>query len=89
MHGAQLGASTAGGSPLAIAVANGRDEFLDLALEGLHPDPSTVDAALAAAIVRHDARIVSKLLDAGASADATDTYGHSLLCATLTQSRDE
>lgn len=72
-----------GGSPLAIAVANGRDEFLDLALEGRHPDPSALDAALAPAIVRHDARIVSKLLAAGASPDASDPYGHSLLCATL------
>jgi ankyrin repeat protein len=82
-HGAQLGASTPGGSPLAAAVAKGRDDFLDLALEVRHLDSSALDAALAPAIARRDARIVSKLLAAGASPDARDPNGRPLLCATL------
>ncbi|MGA2398021.1 MAG: ankyrin repeat domain-containing protein [Steroidobacteraceae bacterium] len=83
VHGAQLGASAPGGSPLAIAVANGRDDVLDLALEVGHLDSSALDAALAPAVARHDAGIVSKLLAAGASPDARDSYGRPLLCGTL------
>jgi len=82
-HGAQLGASTPGGSPLAVAVANGRDDFFDLALEVRHLDSSALDAGLAPAIARRDARIVSKLLTAGASPDARDPYGRPLLCTIL------
>jgi ankyrin repeat protein len=82
-HGAGLGASTPGGSPLAIAVEHGRDEFVDLVLEGRHVDPSALDAALAPAVARREAGIVAKLLAAGASPDARDPYGHSLFCATL------
>jgi uncharacterized protein len=82
-HGAQLGASTPGGSPLAAAVANRRDDFFDLALEVRHLDSSALDAGLAPAIARRDARIVSILLAAGASPDARDLYGRPLLCVTL------
>lgn len=82
-HGAQLGASTPGGSPLAVAVANGRAEFLDLALEVRHADPSALDAVLAPAVARREAGMVSKLLAAGASPDAHDQYGRPLLCGTL------
>jgi ankyrin repeat protein len=82
-HGARLDASAPGGSPLAAAIAIGRDDFLDLALEVRHLDPSALDAGLAPALARHDARLVSELLNAGASPDAHDPYGHSLLCATL------
>jgi ankyrin repeat protein len=82
-HGAQLGASTPGGSPLAAAVANGRDELLDLALEARHVDPSALDVVLAPAVARRDAGMVSKLLAAGASPDARDQYGRPLLCDTL------
>ena len=83
VHGAQLGASAPGGSPLAIAVANGRDDILDLALEVRHLDSSALDALLAPAVARHNARIVSKLLAAGASPDARDSSGRPLLCGTL------
>jgi ankyrin repeat protein len=82
-HGARLGTSAPGGSPLAIAVANGRNEFVDLVLETQHVEPSALEAALAPAVVRRETEMVSKLLAAGASPDAHDPYGHSLLCATL------
>jgi ankyrin repeat protein len=82
-HGAQLGASTPGGSPLAVAVAHGRDEFLDLVLDGRHVDPSGLDAALAPAVARRDAGIAARLLAAGASPNAHDQYGRTLFCATL------
>jgi ankyrin repeat protein len=82
-HGARLGASSPGGSPLAAAVANGRDEFLDLALEGGHLDPQALDVVLGPAVARRDARIVSKLLGAGASPDAHDQYGRPVFCAAL------
>jgi len=82
-HGAQLDASAPGGSPLALAVANGRDEFIDLALGAQRLDPSALDAALAPAVARRDAGMVSKLLAAGASPDAHDQYGRPLLCGTL------
>jgi uncharacterized protein len=84
-HGAQLGDSAPGGSPLAIAVANGRDDFVDLALAQPHPGASALNAGLAAAVARRDATIVSKLLAAGASPDARDSYGRPLLCATVMQ----
>jgi len=82
-HGAKLDASAPGGSPLAAAVANRRDEFLDLALEVRHVDPSALDVVLAPAVARRDAGIVSKLLAAGASPDAHDQNGRPLLCAAL------
>jgi ankyrin repeat protein len=71
-HGAQLGASAPGGSPLAIAVAKGRDDFVDLALDRRPLDHSALDAALASAAARQDAAVAAKLLDAGASPDAHD-----------------
>lgn len=79
-HGAQLGASAPGGSPLAIAVAKGRDDFVDLALDRRPLDHSALDAALASAAARQDAAVAAKLLDAGASPDAHDEYGRPLLC---------
>jgi uncharacterized protein len=82
-HGAQLGASTPGGSPLAIAIANGRDDFLNLVFDGRHLDSSALNGALAPAVARHDATLVSRLLTAGASPEARDPNGHALLCVAL------
>jgi ankyrin repeat protein len=84
-HGAQIGASAPGGSPLAMAIANGRDDFVDLALSAPHPDASALDAALAPAVGRYDATLVSRLLEAGANPDARDSYGRPLLCETVMQ----
>jgi ankyrin repeat protein len=82
-HGAQLGAATPGGSPLAAAVAAGREDFVDLALQARQLDASALDAALAAAIARNDAAMARRLFAAGASPNAPDRYGRPLLCATL------
>ena len=79
-HGAQIGASAPGGSPLAIAVTQGRGDFVDLALDGRQVDRSALDAALARAVARQDEGIAAKLLGAGASPDAHDDSGRPLLC---------
>ncbi len=82
-HGARLGAATPGGSPLAAAVAAGREDFVDLALQARQLDASALDAALAAAVDRNDVAMSRRLLTTGASPDAPDRYGRPLLCATL------
>jgi ankyrin repeat protein len=79
-HGAQLGAAAPGGSPLAIAVAQGREDFVDLALDARKVDRSALDAALASAVARQNGGMVVKLLDAGASPDSHDAYGRPVLC---------
>jgi ankyrin repeat protein len=79
-HGAQIGAAAPGGSPLAIAVAQGREDFVDLALDARKVDRSALDAALASAVARQNGGMVAKLLDAGASPDSHDVYGQPVLC---------
>jgi ankyrin repeat protein len=79
-HGAQLGAAAPGGAPLAIAVAQGRDDFVDLALSAGRVERSALDAALTRAVERQNAGMVAQLLDAGASADSRDESGRPLLC---------
>ena len=79
-RGAQLGTATPGGAPLAIAVAQGRDDFVDLALAGGQIDRSALDAALARAVAVQNEAMVARLLDAGASPDSNDEYGRPLLC---------
>jgi len=78
--GAQLGAAAPGGAPLAIAVAQGRDDFVDLALAGRQIDRSALDAALARAVAVQNEGMVARLLDAGASPDSNDEYGRPVLC---------
>jgi ankyrin repeat protein len=79
-HGAQLGVAAPGGAPLAIAVAQGRDDFVDLALSAGRIARSALDTALTRAVERQNAGMVAKLLDAGASPDSRDESGRPLLC---------
>ena len=79
-HDAQLGPAAPGGAPLAIAIAQGRDDFVALALEGRQVDRATLDAALTGAVARQDEALVAKLLDVGASPDSHDESGRPLLC---------
>jgi uncharacterized protein len=81
-HGANLGADAPGGSPLALAMAKGRTDFVSLATEGRAAARSGLDAALGQAVAAHDAESFAKLLAAGASPDAK-LHEQPLLCATL------
>lgn len=81
-HGAHLGADAPGGSPVALAIAKGRSDFVSLATEGRAAAHSELDAALGQAVASRDAESFERLLAAGASPDAT-LYGRPVLCATL------
>jgi ankyrin repeat protein len=79
-HGARLDAAVPGGSPLALAVAQGRDDFVDFALDGRTVDRSALDAALVRAVAMQNEAMVARFLGAGASPDGGDEQGRPMLC---------
>jgi ankyrin repeat protein len=81
-HGAHLGPTAPGGSPLAQAIVEGRADFVNLMLDQSNLDRATLDAALGPAFAAHDLALVDRLLAAGANPDAT-LGGRPVLCAAV------